>query len=182
MKAAPEHLRHANTEEHFTLSQWIDDIVKTREEVDQTPKKGYLDLTGEPIPVNEPGHQGQVENQYKEILPQRRLKRKSMVSEIPRRDMGEDEWHYLPDSGILRRVHHQDRTQRFHPEEAAWDCPVDIEQLTNFRKTFMQRSDGRIYTLLDEWRNSLNHGEHFETWTGYTEFQVDFEKSQRSAI
>ena len=182
VKTAPEHLRQANTEEHFTLSQWIDDIVKTREEVDQTPKKGYLDLTGEPIPINEPGHQGQVENQYKEILPQRRLKRKSMVSEIPRRDMEEDEWHYLPDSGILRRVHHQDRTQRFHPEEATWDCPVDIEQLTNFRKTFMQRSDGRIYTLLDEWRNSLTHGEHFETWTGYTEFQVDFEKSQRVAI
>ena len=181
VKAAPEHLRHANTEEQFTLSQWIDDIVKTREEVDQTPNKGYIDLSDEPFPVDEENQPGQIENKFDEVLPQRRLKRKSMVSEIPRRDKEEDEWHYLPDRGVLRRVHHQTRTQRFNPEESGWDCPVDFKRIKEFRKTMMHRGDGSIYTLIDDWTQSIEQ-EHFEPWTGYTEFQVEMDVVQPMSV
>ena len=45
VKAAPEHLRHATEEERFTLSSWIDDISDTCRQLDQEPRRGYLDLT-----------------------------------------------------------------------------------------------------------------------------------------
>ena len=48
VKAAPEHLRHATEEERFTLSSWIDDISDTRRQLNQEPRRGYLDLTKEP--------------------------------------------------------------------------------------------------------------------------------------
>ena len=53
VKAAPEHLRLASEEEQFTLSKWIDDITETKKELDTVPRQGYIDLTTEPIPLED---------------------------------------------------------------------------------------------------------------------------------
>ena len=36
--------------ENLTLTGWISDIVNTKEQLEQEPKKGYIDLMQEPIP------------------------------------------------------------------------------------------------------------------------------------
>jgi hypothetical protein len=53
VRAAPEHLRLASEEEQFTLSKWIADIAETKRELEATPRQGYIDLTDEPIPLND---------------------------------------------------------------------------------------------------------------------------------
>ena len=50
VKAAPERLRRASPEENLTLTGWISDIVNTKEQLEQQPKKGCIDLMQEPIP------------------------------------------------------------------------------------------------------------------------------------
>ena len=44
VKASPEHLRLASTEEKMTLTGWIDDIASTRKRLEETPQKGYIVL------------------------------------------------------------------------------------------------------------------------------------------
>ena len=44
IKAAPEHLRLASTEEHLTLSGWIDDIAATREALAKVLWRSYIEL------------------------------------------------------------------------------------------------------------------------------------------
>lgn len=50
VKASPEHIRHANQEEQYTLSEWIDDIADTRRQINEIPRKGYIDLSNEEFP------------------------------------------------------------------------------------------------------------------------------------
>lgn len=47
VKAAPEQIRPAHPEEGLTLTGWIDDIIKTREELDK-PQRGYIILDEDP--------------------------------------------------------------------------------------------------------------------------------------
>ena len=47
IKAAPEQIRPANSEEGLTLTGWIDDIIKTREALEE-PQKGYIILDEDP--------------------------------------------------------------------------------------------------------------------------------------
>ena len=34
----------------MTLTGWIDDFVKTREQFDRVPKRGFIDLSRDPLP------------------------------------------------------------------------------------------------------------------------------------
>ena len=53
IKASPERVRRASEEENLTLTGWIDDLVNTREAFEKTPKRGFLDLSAEPLPPPE---------------------------------------------------------------------------------------------------------------------------------
>ena len=53
VKASPERVRRAGDEEQLTLTGWIDDLVQTREQFEKAPKRGFLDLSQEPLPPPE---------------------------------------------------------------------------------------------------------------------------------
>ena len=53
VKASPEHVRRATEDEQLTLSGWIDDLVKTRDEFEKEPHRGFLDLTDQPVPEDD---------------------------------------------------------------------------------------------------------------------------------
>eukprot|EP00435_Cladocopium_sp_Y103_P035126 s1424_g9.t1 len=62
VKASPERVRRASEDEQTTLTGWIDDIVQTRQKLDTEPKRGFLDLSEEPLPPpegEEPGEEDQ---------------------------------------------------------------------------------------------------------------------------
>ena len=50
VKASPERIRRASTEENMAMSQWLEDIVKLRKDLTTEPTQGYIDLSGEPLP------------------------------------------------------------------------------------------------------------------------------------
>eukprot|EP00435_Cladocopium_sp_Y103_P005667 s2718_g1.t2 len=54
VKASPERVRRSSEEEQLTLTGWIDDVVQTRQSLDQERKRGFLDLSDEPLPPVEP--------------------------------------------------------------------------------------------------------------------------------
>eukprot|EP00435_Cladocopium_sp_Y103_P033184 s4126_g8.t1 len=53
VKASPERIRRASEEEQLTLTGWIDDLVNTRDLFEKTPKRGFLDITEDPLPPEE---------------------------------------------------------------------------------------------------------------------------------
>ncbi|CAL1148194.1 unnamed protein product [Cladocopium goreaui] len=53
VKASPERIRRASEEEQLTLTGWIDDLVHTRDMFEKTPKRGFLDITSDPLPPEE---------------------------------------------------------------------------------------------------------------------------------
>ena len=50
VKAAPERVRRASLEENLSLSGWLTDLVKNKQDPCTDPKKGYIDLTDHPLP------------------------------------------------------------------------------------------------------------------------------------
>eukprot|EP00435_Cladocopium_sp_Y103_P011110 s283_g2.t2 len=50
VKASPERVRKSADEEMLTLSGWIDALLDTRAQLDAEPKRGFLDITNDPIP------------------------------------------------------------------------------------------------------------------------------------
>ena len=82
VKASPERLRRASPEEELTLSGWIDEVLNTRELVDGEPKKGYIDLSDEPLPPDEePVERPLVRKRYLEKGPP------VYVDELPAEDL-----------------------------------------------------------------------------------------------
>ena len=95
VKASPERVRRTAEEEQLTLTGWIDDLAQTRDRLDQEPKRGFLDLSEDPLPVNEddPGNSdyeasiAPIDEKDEDTLPwqgplpvvERRLKRKTDV-------------------------------------------------------------------------------------------------------
>ena len=49
VKASPERVRRAGEEEQLTLTGWIDDLVHARGLFEKTPKRGFLDITLDPL-------------------------------------------------------------------------------------------------------------------------------------
>ena len=81
IKAAPEQLRHASLKEKFTLTGWIDDIAKTRHELEQKPTRGYIDLTLEEHPKDDDDRDYDLIAED-EQAPHHRLRRKTTLKEI----------------------------------------------------------------------------------------------------
>ena len=179
VKAAPEHLRHATEEERFTLSSWIDDITETRRQIDQEPRRGYLDLTKEPFPITEETKiQSEMSSNAKK--PRYRLSEKTAQEQVEFQSQ-QDEWIYEQASQRLIRVHHADRRGLFHPAEGVHDCPVDIDKIEDTRKTFVEPENGQAhYQLQDDWRNDPTIPDNMEGWKGRTEFQVSPDEDEET--
>ena len=50
VKASPERLRRASSEENMALSGWLDDIVNVKKDLNTEPVRGFLDLSDQPLP------------------------------------------------------------------------------------------------------------------------------------
>lgn len=61
VKASPERVRRASEDEQTTLTGWIDDIIQTRQKLEQEPKRSFLDLCQEPLPPAELGEDDDME-------------------------------------------------------------------------------------------------------------------------
>ncbi|CAE7803733.1 unnamed protein product [Symbiodinium sp. KB8] len=48
VKASPERVRHASSEENLSVSGWLRGISQTRRDFEKIPQKGFLDLTDDP--------------------------------------------------------------------------------------------------------------------------------------
>ena len=192
VKAAPEQLRHASSEEQMTMTGWINDIAETRKEMEKKVTHGYIDLTQEEHPdVDETAPDYDFVEEM-EVKPQHRLKKKTKVEDVPHEGetdeqrhwrvliaktrSGLDYWLHLPSVPSVRRVHVQPREHLWHPEEAADTCPVSITEMTGARYSLMTRSsDGLIAEKQDDFRELVASElteMNGETWTGYTEFPL----------
>lgn len=171
IKAAPEHLRHATEEERFTLSSWIDDITDTRRQIDQEPRRGYLDLTKEPFPVvEETVIPRELAREAKQ--PKFRIQEKTPPDQVSFQQ-NQDEWIYEQSSHRLIRVHHTSRNGLFHPIEGVQDCPVEMTQISGTRTTFVEPEDGQEkYQLHDDWLVNPTPVNDMKKWRGRTEFKV----------
>ena len=177
VKAAPEHLRHATEEERFTLSSWIDDISDTRRQLNQEPRRGYLDLTKEPFPIAEDTAIPR-ELAREAPRPRYRLQDKTRPEKVTFQ-AGRDEWSYDPSSRKLVRIHHSWRTQLFHPLEGDGDCPVDIGRIRESRSTFVEAEDpADSYQHHDNWVKDPTQPNCMSRWKGRTEFEIKPEEEQ----
>ena len=167
VKASPEHIRHANQEEQYTLSEWIDDIADTRKQINEIPRKGYIDLSNEEFPKDI------VEA---EIKPKHRLHDKTKKSRVQPREERPDEWQFSPEMGVLRRLHHQARKNLFAPTEAEQDRPVPLSEIQLERRTVIHLPQGTITEHRDVWKDEndeiVTAELNGDPWTGYTEFQL----------
>ncbi|CAE7232206.1 RE1 [Symbiodinium sp. CCMP2456] len=50
VKASPERVRPGSEEEQLTISGWLDGLTQAKKEFEKEPKKGYIDLTKDPVP------------------------------------------------------------------------------------------------------------------------------------
>ncbi|CAE7770550.1 RE2 [Symbiodinium sp. CCMP2456] len=53
VKASPERVRPASQEELLTISGWLEGLSQVKKDFEQNPKRGYVDLSNEPVPVFE---------------------------------------------------------------------------------------------------------------------------------
>ena len=53
VKASPERVRHASSEENLSVSGWLRGMSQTRREFEKIPQKGFLDLSDDP--AGDPG-------------------------------------------------------------------------------------------------------------------------------
>jgi hypothetical protein len=138
VKAAPEHLRLASEEEPFTLSKWIDDITETKKELDTVPRQGYIDLTNEPIPLeDEPsGEQdGPPANTVSNVPKFRLTGKRDQQNIVFQGDERDDEWVIDEEQKKLVRWHYQPRRSLSVPTEAPDGCPVPLHRIYGQRLT-----------------------------------------------
>ena len=103
VKASPEHLRLASSEEKMTLTGWIDDIASTRKRLEETPQKGYIvldELPPEAEQLPEPSS----------LVPKRYIHGKTPPSQI--------EFHPEPEAKRARLSSQPDPLADLFPEEA----------------------------------------------------------------
>ena len=86
VKASPERIRPGSEEEQLTISGWLDGLAQAKEEFEKAPKRGYLDLTNEPLPemdeLDDPEDQAEPIEDYEFAPPEpvlRRVRRKTNV-------------------------------------------------------------------------------------------------------
>ena len=181
VKAAPEHLRLASEEEHFGLSDWMEELSQTREELERQPRKGYLDLTDQPFPTTEPE---EVPEAIRDQDVEDREKGKPRYRLVGKRDKDEvvykneektDEWLANPNRMILTRYHENPRRDLFDPydETDFHDSPIDKENLTGSRRTYGKYvHTGENFVHVDDWTVTTWNDQQRNPWTGYTEFDI----------
>ena len=177
VKAAPEHLRMASSEEHSSLSSWMDDISNLRHQLEQEPRTGYIDLNkendGETPEVNLDDS-----DQEDKIQPKFKLTGKTPQRQVAQRER-EDYWQVV-EPGLLRRVHVEARRSSFSPTDDG-QCPVPIRQMDDWRRTSRRFvKTGLTEEEVDDWRNSCPTVET-EDWKGHTDFRF-FEESSSSSL
>ena len=176
VKAAPEHLRLASEEEQFTLSKWIDDITETKKELDTIPRQGYIDLTNEPIPLeDEPaGEEDGRQSSTVSGIPKFRLTGKRDQQNIVfQGDERNDEWVIDEEQKKLVRWHYQPRRNLFSPTEAPDGCPVPLHRIYGQRRTEGNLvTTGERFSKVDDWLVRERSEPERVAWTGRTEFEV----------
>ena len=184
IKAAPEQLRHATLDEQFTLTAWIDDIAQTREELERTPRQGYIDLTVE----EHPGEEELPDYDYieeKEYVPKHRITGKTTVPSDKEALQSVDVWEVLDSRRLLRRLHAVPRRSLFVPTEAE-EPPVSIDSLSSERHTVATGFEtGAIKEHYDDWKDESAEREELlggEAWTGYTEFTIRETTSEEAPL
>ena len=88
VKAAPERVRHATPEEDLTISGWLRGISRARVEFEQVPKKGFVDITADQDPLEDPEGDLPMDEQApprRDLqplpIPERRVRRKQRPGE-----------------------------------------------------------------------------------------------------
>jgi hypothetical protein len=176
VKAAPEHLRLASEEEQFTLSKWIDDITETKKELDTVPRQGYIDLTNEPIPLEDelPGGQDAPPTNTGSNVPKFRLTGKRDQQNIVfQGDERDDECVIDEEQKKLVRWHYQPRRSLFVPTEAPDGCPVPLHRIYGHRLTVGNLvTTGERFSKTDDWLVREKLEPERVAWTGRTEFEI----------
>eukprot|EP00435_Cladocopium_sp_Y103_P049590 s3051_g15.t1 len=185
VRAAPEHLRLASEEEQFTLSKWIDDIAETKRELEAVPRQGYIDLTDEPIPLQD----GECEDgreppgEPAQIPKYRLVGKRDQQNVVFRDDDRSDEWMVNEDQGKLIRWHYQPRSQLFKPTEALEGCPVPLHRLYGRRLTYGNWvNTGEHFTRTDDRLVVDNQAKEMTAWTGRTEFEIKENRSRMAEV
>ena len=191
VKAAPEHLRLASEEERFALSSWMEDLSETRRELENQPRRGYIDLTGAEFPTDEAfGDAEQAEQpelqdreSHEPKHPRFRLHGKRDASEVIfKEDNLEDSWMINPNRLTLMRFHQHPRQGLCDPHDQTEfrDSPLDKSKLTGTRRTYGKDvHTGEDFVLVDDWTEIKWQEESRNPWTGYTEFDIKPEVSYR---
>ena len=176
VKAAPEHLRLASEEEQFTLSKWIDDITETKKELDTVPRQGYIDLTTEPIPLeDEPpgGHDAPQPNTGSNVPKFRLTGKRDQQNIVFQGDDRNDEWVINEEQQKLVRWHYQPRRNLFVPTEALDGCPVPLHRIYGHRLTIGNLvTTGERFSKTDDWLVKEKPEPERVVWTGRTEFEI----------
>jgi len=176
VKAAPEHLRLASEEEQFTLSKWIDDITETKKELDTVPRQGYIDLTTEPIPLeDEPrgGHEAPQPNTDSNVPKFRLTGKRDQQNIVFQGDDRNDEWMINEEQQKLVRWHHQPRRNLFLPTEALDGCPIPLHRIYGHRLTIGNLvTTGERFSKTDDWLVKEKPEPERVAWIGRTEFEI----------
>ena len=89
VKASPERIRSGSTEEKLSVTGWLDGLTKAKEEFEKEPKRGYIDLSKEPVPDYE--ETIEYEPDEEDLLPEpelpvnrdrRRIRQKTSLEEL----------------------------------------------------------------------------------------------------
>ncbi len=123
VKASPERLRKASEEEMTTLSGWIDALAETRQAFEQEPKRGFLDLSNDP-------------------LPDEMLQRQEEGQENEEQDKEEEEPWQGPLLPVERRLRGKVRVREEDEPEGERGVPMDQELQELFDQAGIQADPG----------------------------------------
>ena len=158
------------------MSKWIDDITETKKELDTVPRQGYIDLTNEPIPLEDelPGGQDAPPTNTGSNVPKFRLTGKRDQQNIVfQGDERDDEWVIDEEQKKLVRWHYQPRRSLFVPTEAPDGCPVPLHRIYGHRLTVENLvTTGERFSKTDDWLVREKLEPERVAWTGRTEFEI----------
>ena len=86
VKASPERIRPASEEEQLTVSGWLEGLVRARREFEEAPKRGYVDLSTEPLPPQPDGDDSEDNEEDADrdpLVPVRRVRAKVTTEDVP---------------------------------------------------------------------------------------------------
>eukprot|EP00435_Cladocopium_sp_Y103_P050254 s2395_g15.t1 len=126
VKASPERIRRASEEEQLTLTGWIDDLVHTRDLFERTPKRGFLDITTDPLPPAEEFEIGDKETDYEPSI--------AATEDLQRPDPERVQW-----QGPLPPVSRRLRQKTMVKEDETLD--EDMDQIQPLQEPYQEPGD-----------------------------------------